>query len=205
MLKETIQYTNFDGQNVTGTLHFNITKSDLLDRLDLMDDVEAVRDAIQGEERELSRAEIKLVLDVVKKIMKLAYGERSEDGKYFRKTEQIWEDFTSTAVYDAFIMSLFEKPEKAADFIVAAMPNDLVAQVRAEQGVEDTPDISEHAEPGTNEPEAEKKFEDYSREQLLNMPQSQFEKLIPKSVIEMSQQQLQVAMQRKNAADASGK
>lgn len=206
MLTETVQFTDFNGKNTTENLYFNITKADLLDNITLMDDVEIVRDALKGEERELKRAEIKLVLDVVKKIMKLAYGERSEDGRFFRKNEQIWDDFTSTAAYDAFIMSLFENPEKAAQFIVSSMPSDLVEQVKAERGIDNTADISTVPQPGTDEWAEQNPgnvFEDFTREQLLNMPDAQFASLVPQKLQQMTQQQLQVAMQRKAARDAA--
>jgi hypothetical protein len=113
-------------------LHFNLTKAELFDNLDLEKELTKLRNMFEGDVRKLGTAEIKAVLELVKRFMRLSYGIRSEDGKRFSKNPEKWIEFTETAGYDAFLLSLFEKPEKAIEFMTGVMPADLVNQAMAE-------------------------------------------------------------------------
>lgn len=130
MFKQQVTYTDFNGNTQTDTLYFNVTKSELMDHLDLAGKVENIQNLFAGEERDLTVPEIQMVLDLVKTLIKMSYGIRSEDGKRFKKSDDIWEDFTQSAVYDAFLFSLFEEPSKAAGFMTGVMPSDLIDQAK---------------------------------------------------------------------------
>jgi len=125
MLKQTFTYENFDGQQVTEDLYFNLTKVELSENFWLKDRVEEVQKMLNGPARDLKPEETFKVLEVVKDFMKIAYGVRSEDGRRFVKNDQVWEEFSQSAAYDAFLFSLFETPERAYSFIVGVMPRDL--------------------------------------------------------------------------------
>lgn len=139
MLKQTIDYVDFDNNKRTETLYFNISKSDLLDNLDLKDRLQSITDSLSGETRDLTEKEIREIIELVKLFMKLSYGIRSEDGRRFKKSEDIWQEFTETAAYDAFLMSLFEVPTRAIEFLVGVVPQDLRAQAEAELKNVDSP------------------------------------------------------------------
>lgn len=146
MLKQIISYEGFDGKTEVDTLYFNLTKAELADNLGLEDRFRDMAKMFQPPVRELTRSELEFIIDLVKTFMKLSYGEL--EGKYFRKTEARWEDFTSTAAYDAFLFSLFEDPEKALNFLVGVFPKDLMDKAQsqmAEQGIE-LPEIAPAAE-----------------------------------------------------------
>lgn len=145
MLKQEITYDDFDDVTRTATLHFNISKSELADNLHLQPRLEKMSETFAGPPRTLNKDEVRDILELVKTFMKLAYGIRSEDGKRFRKNPEIWADFQDSAEYDAFLMSLFEDPEKAVNFMINIMPKDLIAQVRSDQaaaGITTTPEIA---------------------------------------------------------------
>lgn len=132
MLKQTVEYIDFNDNRATETLYFNITKTELSENLYLKDEIEQVQQELSGDEREMTPAEIQRILDLVKTLMKLAYGVRSDDGKRFIKSEEVWTEFTQTAVYDAFLFSLFEEPENAVSFMLGIIPADLRSQVMSE-------------------------------------------------------------------------
>lgn len=132
MLKQTVTYENFDGQQVTEDLYFNITKTELADQIDKADEIASLQTMLSGPARELSVSEVKRILEVVKWLLKLSYGVRSDDGKRFIKGEHIWTEFTQTAAYDAFLFSLFSQPEKAVQFMVGVVPSDLRGDVERE-------------------------------------------------------------------------
>lgn len=132
MLKKTVVYTDFNDQTQTEDLYFNVMESEILDNLDLEVDLERVTKLVSGEKRELVPDEIRIIVDLVKRFMKLAYGVRSEDGRKFRKSEEIWQDFVSGAAYDAFLMSLFKDAEKAWEFLAGVMPKEIRESAQAE-------------------------------------------------------------------------
>lgn len=159
MIKETIRYTDFEGNPAVEEVYFHISKPELMDNLDLKDEFEKLLAIAQEEPRALTEAEVKEVLNLVKRCMKLAYGVRSADGKRFRKAG-VWEEFEETAVYEEFLFSLFKDIERAFVFILSVMPKDLQAEA-SEMARKDQPElfsrldhngeivVSEiHAEPG---------------------------------------------------------
>jgi len=189
MIKETVQYTDYNDVNRTEVVYFNISQSELMDNLNLRADLERIQASLEGPERQLTTEEIQQILDLVKRMMQLAYGVRSEDGLHFRKSESVWDDFKSSAVYDAFIMSLFKNPEKAFEFLVAVMPKELMEQARREMGenVVELPQPAGNVFENSPAPEPERMamdldrdWHEYSEEDLLGMPQEAFEKLYNK-------------------------
>lgn len=129
MLKKTVEYTDFNDNRATETLYFNITKTELADNLHLQSELERIQEELGGDPRDLTPDEVQKVLNLVKTLMKLSYGVRSDDGKRFIKSEEVWTEFTQTAVYDAFLFSLFENPDNAVSFMLGIIPSDLRGQV----------------------------------------------------------------------------
>ncbi len=56
------------------------------------------------------------VLTLFEKVIKASYGEKSEDGKYFVKSEKTTELFYSSAAYAALVVELLSDADVAADF-----------------------------------------------------------------------------------------
>ena len=131
MLKQTVEYTDFDDNKATETLYFNLTKSELTENLHLKEELEGLQKMVTGERRELETSEVTQILELVKTFMRLSYGVRSSDGKRFIKTPELWTEFTQTAVYDAFLFSLFEDPTRAVNFMSGILPLDLRERARA--------------------------------------------------------------------------
>lgn len=207
MLKQTITFEDYNGEESTETLYFNLTKTELMDLQYLVPRLAAWKESTAGEPRELTREEIQEMLDIVKILIEKSYGVRSDDGKRFVKSPALFEAFQQMAVYDSFVFGLFENPQKAVDFMTGIMPKDLVEQVtlssengknnvvvdqkaRSVLGVADLPP----------EPVQEKRFNDFSRQQLLEMSDEEFAKLVPEKANDMSRDQLVVAMERKSRA-----
>lgn len=125
MYKQTVTYEDFDDNVVEETLHFSINKIELMENLDIRDAAEEIQARFEGKgDSELSPDDIRDLLNLVKRLTKLAYGVR-ESSKKFVKNEQIWEDFKSSPAYEAFLFSLFEDPQKAVAFMSGVMPRSL--------------------------------------------------------------------------------
>lgn len=127
MLKRNITYTDFNGEEVTETLYFNLSFPELVElEVEEDDGFERVIQQIiaSGSRKELVRIFKKLILD--------AYGEKSKDGKTFVKNEEIREKFYQSAAYTALFTELATDDEAAVDFMVGILPADMQAQARNE-------------------------------------------------------------------------
>jgi hypothetical protein len=172
MLKRTITFEDFDENPAVETLYFNITKTEIGEHLDLVESFEDLKKMFEGEKRELSTKEVERILKFVKTLMRLSYGIRSEDGKSFAKSDEIWTKFTQTAAYDAFTFSLFENPNEANDFMIGIFPKDLIAaaqtQMNATEIVElPQPKLDIAPSPDPTLGKKSKDPKDMSREELI--------------------------------------
>jgi hypothetical protein len=137
MLKLPITYTNFDGEEVTDTYWFNITKSELIEFEVSYEGgfVNALNKIIESQDK-------KAIIAEFKKLILWAYGEKSADGKRFVKSEELCRDFSQTAAYDALFIKLSTDDNAAADFINGVVPKDMVEAMRDQdkpQGPPPTP------------------------------------------------------------------
>jgi hypothetical protein len=124
MLKRDITYENFDGEKVTETFYFNLTKSEIVE-LEVGYD-EGLQEVLQ---RIIKTENRKRLIEEFKRIILLSYGERSEDGKRFVKNDQLREGFAQTAAYDALFIELATNEESAAVFIKGIIPKDFAQEV----------------------------------------------------------------------------
>lgn len=120
MLKQTITFEDYNGDTVTETHYFNMTKVELIE-LELEyaggfeNTVKAMIDAKNNKD----------LFAAVKKLVLSAYGQKSADGKRFVKSPGLSEEFSQTAAFDKLMMDLGTDDEKAFAFIVGVMPKDL--------------------------------------------------------------------------------
>ena len=63
------------------------------------------------------------------KLLKMAYGEKSEDGEYFIKNEEVYNRFKFSNAYDAFLEKLVESDSELENFIKHVMPKKLSDKV----------------------------------------------------------------------------
>lgn len=151
MLKKTISYEDFDGNPVTETFYFNLTKAELVElevgagQEGLANKLQAIVESNDGQE----------IIDNFKRIILLAYGKKSPDGKRFMKSPEIAAEFAATNAYSELFMELATNAEEAAAFMRGIIPaglaensNQLVLpteEVKVEVEVKTesaTPDIS---------------------------------------------------------------
>lgn len=120
MLKKTVTYTDFNGEEVTEDLYFHLSKAEMVElemseEGGLSNSLQSIIDAGDG----------KVIMAKFKEIILLAYGKRSPDGKHFTKNDQLREEFLSTEAYSALFMELVTNADSAAEFITGVVPKDL--------------------------------------------------------------------------------
>lgn len=125
MLKRAVTYEDFDGNETTDILYFNLTKSEIID---LQISYDGGLDA--AIKRIVEAKDIGSLIKEFKTIILAAYGKKSDDGKKFVKNDEIREEFQQTAAYDALFMELATDDSAAAEFIIGILPKDTQDQAR---------------------------------------------------------------------------
>jgi len=121
MLKKTITYTDWNGNEQTEDFYFNLTQTECAELEYSVNGQKPLTESIQ----EIVKAkDMGSIIRILKQIILTAYGEKSEDGRRFRKNDDIREGFEECAAFDKLYMSLATDPEAAAEFIGGIMPSE---------------------------------------------------------------------------------
>ena len=126
MLKETIKYQDYDGNDYEEDFYFNLNKSELI----------KLQTSIPGGLEQMIKNIIAAIdqnalMNMFSKIIHISYGEKSPDGKHFVKSEEIANAFEQTLAYDNLFMELINDADKAAAFINGILPADSKSEVKA--------------------------------------------------------------------------
>lgn len=121
MLKKTINYTDLNGVQRTEDFYFNLSKPEIVK---MQSSIKGGYDArLKGIANELNGAAI---MEFFEDLIKRSYGEKSEDGRRFVKSDELSEAFMQTPAYEVLFEELITNDKAAADFVNAIMPNDVV-------------------------------------------------------------------------------
>lgn len=121
MLKRPITYTDFNDETQTETFYFNLSKIELIEM-----EVEYDGGFINVMKNIIEAGNEKRIIKEFKRLILSAYGQRSEDGKRFIKNDEIREEFSQHAAYQALFMELATDDLKAAEFIMGVFPSDMI-------------------------------------------------------------------------------
>ena len=95
MLKKTLTYTDYNGNEVTDDLYFHLSTMEVVriqTELDMREDEELDEYALRiGQEKNL-----KAILQFIDLIVQRSYGVRSSDGKRFDKSPKVLEDLLAS-------------------------------------------------------------------------------------------------------------
>lgn len=135
MIKMNVSAETFDGDTVTETLWFHMNKVDLIELQ--QSEPGGFTDTLQAfmsrkPEDWTMKDKFKL-FDFFRTMVDKAYGERSSDGKRFRKSPEILANFKDSIFYDEFVLSLLEDEEKSIKFFNGVMPKSLIEQAKKER------------------------------------------------------------------------
>lgn len=120
MLKKTIKYTDYNGEEREEDFYFNLSMPEVVE-LEIGDGgslTDYINDIIRSKDA-------REVFQIFKKVIAKAYGIKSPDGRRFIKSDEISKGFFETEAYVTLYMELLKDPNKAADFIKQILPPDL--------------------------------------------------------------------------------
>lgn len=126
MLKKTITYHDFNGNEYTEDFWFGLTKSDLIDME--MNTPGGMQEYVT---HIAQTQDMRAVLEMFKNLIFKSYGKKSPDGKRFIRSKEISEEFTQTDAYDVLLMEIFSDENAASAFVNGILPQDIAAQAAA--------------------------------------------------------------------------
>lgn len=123
MLKKTISYTDYDGNQRTEDFYFNLSKAEITEmELSMEGGMRAYIQRIIAAKSQLEL--VKLFKDVVLK----SYGKKSADGRLFMKNDAIRAEFEAHPAYSMIYMDLVTDEAEASAFVNGIMPADMPNQ-----------------------------------------------------------------------------
>lgn len=121
MLKKTIEYVDFDGNKRKEDFYFNLTKAEVAEmEMSQNGGVSKMIAKIVAEQDQ------KRIVEIFKEFIIKSYGEKSNDGRRFMKSEEITEAFTQTEAYSILFMQLATDAKFATEFVNGVVPAELV-------------------------------------------------------------------------------
>lgn len=117
MLKRTITYTDYNGEERTEDFFFNLTKAEIIElELSVSGGLENLLDTI------IKTKDAPKIIENFKKIILKAYGVKSADGRRFIKNDEVRDDFAQTEAYSILFTELATDADAAAKFVNGIVP-----------------------------------------------------------------------------------
>lgn len=120
MLKKTIPYTDYNGNERTEDFYFNLTKAEIMEME--MSTTGGLSEMIQNV---VKTQDAPSIIKIFKDLILKAYGEKSPDGKRFIKSPELSAAFSQTEAYSQLFMELATDADKAAAFVNGIIPKDI--------------------------------------------------------------------------------
>lgn len=193
MIKKTIQYENLDGDTVQEDFYFSVSMHEALTQAAEGTLVEELQTATESEEG------VK-IMKAFTKILSIAVGERSENGKRLIKSPEIAEQFLNSTAFEVLLLELLEDAGYAAKFFTEIFPKDMAAKIQKMGGQPELPfnEVAAQGETVVQLPEQPARSpESYTHEEMVSMPTEQFHKLYGKDPRKWTQPVMQAAYMRK--------
>lgn len=129
MLKKTITYTDFNGEEITEDFYFHLSKAELMEM-----QLEEEGGLVQRLDRIIKTKEVPQIVKVFKELLLKSYGVKSADGKRFIKNDEVREAFMQTQAYSDLFMELTTNADAASAFIKGILPADVVEKAALAEG-----------------------------------------------------------------------
>lgn len=128
MLKKPITFKDLDGNEVTMDFYFHLSKAELIE-LEIVN-----QGGLSGRLQRIGESNNgRMIMKEFKDLIRMSYGERSEDNLRFIKSPELSEAFLQTNAYEVLFIELVTDPNAGAAFINGLMPSDVNAAAQNTQ------------------------------------------------------------------------
>ncbi|MDD3040078.1 hypothetical protein [Bacteroides sp.] len=128
MLKKTITYTDYDGNQRIEDCYFNLSRAELTKmRLSYTGGLEKTLEKIAAEQ------DAKRMYEHFEDLILRSYGKKSLDGKQFEKSPEMSIAFQQTEAYSELVVELLSDANAAAAFVngITSFPQDHLPKIAA--------------------------------------------------------------------------
>lgn len=128
MLVKSIKFTDCMGNEREEDFHFNLNKAEIME----------MQLGVKGGYTEMINRIVKAkdapaIVKTIKDLILKSYGVPSEDGRSFRKSEELSKDFMETEAYSILFMELTTDENAASAFVQGIVPPDAAKAVAEAQ------------------------------------------------------------------------
>lgn len=120
MLKKTIKYTDYNGNERAEDFYFNLSKAEVME-------MEMSTTGGLGEQinKVIQTQDNPTIIKIFKDLILKAYGEKSADGKRFVKNDEMRTAFQETEAYSNLFIELATDANAATAFINGIIPQNI--------------------------------------------------------------------------------
>ena len=125
MIKKTVTYKDFDGNERTEDFYFHLTEQELTEwELYVDGGLSGVLTRI------INSKDNKKIIEIFKDLLIRSYGVKTPDGRGFIKNEEVLNDFKYTQAFSDIYMELATDDKAAADFVNGVIPESLMKEAK---------------------------------------------------------------------------
>lgn len=208
MIKKSIKFTDFDGNEVVEDHYFHLSMKELT-HMELgpdggmYDKLTAILESGNGGK----------IIGAFEDIIRRAYGQREDNRPtHFLKTDEIADSFMNSLAYDALFSELLQDSTAMGEFINGLIPSELMNSAEMKKAMAEAQQQQGRTIASVNLERAEISVPELTREQIdaatgLNLPRDKDHKLVPwanrpptpKEQTEMTKAQLVDCMRRQQS------
>lgn len=119
MIRKTITFNDYNGNTRTEDFYFDLNEAEISE-LNL-----SIEGGLKQKVNKITQTQDRAqLIKLFKEIILMSYGEKTPDGRGFRKSQSLIDDFTSTRAYSKLFIELASDAEKASEFINGIIPTD---------------------------------------------------------------------------------
>ena len=198
MLRKPIEYLDFNDELQKEDFYFNLTLAEIAE-MELSYEG-GLSGHLQRIIKDKNGAEI---IATFKHLLAKSYGVRSDDGKRFIKTPELWEEFSQTNAYDVLFIQLVTDAGYSAEFVRGIVPKSVAETMGTKEDTPAQPIIAaiDRAEQSgavlSVQAKVTKTYDDYTKLELLTMSDAEFAALFGNDASKMTKPQLELAFQRR--------
>lgn len=127
MIKRTVTFTNYDGEEVTQDFYFNLTNAEIVEmELSTPGGLSTMLQKI------INTKNVPETVKLFKEILLKSYGQKSADGNHFVKNQQITDEFISSPAFSELYMELAFDTDAATKFINGVVPSDISTKMKTQ-------------------------------------------------------------------------
>lgn len=140
MITKSVKYEDLEGNPVVKDFDFHLNKSEIAE-LQFREDGSTFDDVIIKISQD--ETNVRTVLNIIKEIVTVSVGRRSEDGKRFIKDDIALNDLVQTDAYSELLFDLISSPDSVAKFVKGLLPRELARDYDKTLNTDDLNNLTE--------------------------------------------------------------